>query len=32
VGRSLKAIQMLHSLAMISVFILILARAINTLG
>ena len=32
VGRSLKAIQMLHSLAMVSVFILILARAINTLG
>ena len=32
VGRSLKAMQMLHSLAMISVFILILARAINTLG
>lgn len=31
-GPSLKAIQMLHSLAMISVFILILARAINTLG
>jgi hypothetical protein len=32
VGRSLKTVQMLHSLAMISVFILILARAINTLG
>jgi hypothetical protein len=29
---ALKAIQMLHSLSMISVFILILARAINTLG
>lgn len=29
---ALKAVQMLHSLSMISVFILILARAINTLG
>lgn len=32
VGRSIKTLQMLHSTAMITVFILILARAINTLG
>lgn len=32
VGPSLKLLQMMHSIAMISVLILILARAINTLG
>lgn len=32
VGRPIKVLHILHSLAMINVFIVILARAINTLG
>ena len=32
VGAPIKRLHMLHSLAMLSVFIVILARAINTLG
>jgi hypothetical protein len=32
VGSPIKALHVIHSLAMLSVFIVILARAINTLG
>jgi hypothetical protein len=32
VGAPIKKLHVMHSLSMISVFIIILARAINTLG